>query len=78
MKKTALLLSVLAAFAAAQVQAETMVQDTDANGSFSFEEMVAAYPELTQESFNEMDINADGQLDSDEMETAAEAGLLPE
>ena len=78
MKKTALMLSVLAVFAAAQVQAQTAIEDTDANGTISYDEMTVAFPEMTQESFDEIDIDANGEIDAEEMDVASEAGLLPE
>lgn len=51
--------------------------DTDDDGLLSYNELLAAYPDLTEEIFTAIDTNADGALDADEMEVAQEAGLLP-
>ena len=78
MKKSVLILGAVMAFAAVQAQAETTVQDTDGNGTYSMEEMVAAYPALTAEAFAEIDANGDAAVDADELQAAAGAGKLPE
>lgn len=67
-------LLVSAPFAAQAVTADV---DTDGNGTFSFSELQAAYPDLTEEGFTAIDTNADGEADMDEVTAAEEAGLLP-
>ena len=59
------------------VQALTAEQDTDGNGSYSMDELQAAFPELTAEIFAQIDANADGEADMAEVEAAQAAGLLP-
>lgn len=51
--------------------------DTDGDGLLSYNELLAAYPDLTEETFTAIDTNADGAVDADEMKVAQEAGLLP-
>ncbi|WP_343082094.1 EF-hand domain-containing protein [Ostreiculturibacter nitratireducens] len=77
MKEFALTLGAVVAIAAAQAQAQTMVADADGDGVYSMEEMLAAYPDLTEETFAAIDANADGSVDADELQAAVEAGTLP-
>lgn len=77
MKKLVLALGTLATFAAVQATAQTVVTDTDGNGTYSMEELQAAYPDLTAEVFTSIDANADGAVDADELAAAQEAGTLP-
>ncbi|MGB3148182.1 MAG: EF-hand domain-containing protein [Paracoccaceae bacterium] len=77
MSKLALVLAAVGSFAAIAAHAETVVTDTDANGTFSMEEMKAAYVDLTEETFKAVDANADGAVDADELKAAIEAGVLP-
>ncbi|WP_343082095.1 EF-hand domain-containing protein [Ostreiculturibacter nitratireducens] len=76
MKKLVLTLGAILAVAAAQANAETVVTDTDGNGVYSMEELVAAYPDLTEETFAAIDANADGSVDADELQAAVEAGTI--
>ncbi|SEP12700.1 EF hand [Salinihabitans flavidus] len=50
--------------------------DTDGDGTVSFEEVQAAYPEMTEEDFENLDTNGDGALDDAEVEAAKAAGLM--
>ena len=77
MKPFALIIGVVSALGATAVMAQTMVEDTDGDGNYSYEEMVAAYPDLTQEAFDEADANGDGALDASELASAQEGGLIP-
>jgi hypothetical protein len=77
MKKTVLVLGALAAFAAAQAQAETVIADTDGNGTWSYEEMLAAFPDMTEDAFGAADTDGDGELSADEVAAAREAGTIP-
>jgi Ca2+-binding EF-hand superfamily protein len=52
------------------------VADTDGDGVYSMEELMAAYPSLTPETFALIDANGDGAVDSDELTAAQEAGTL--
>lgn len=76
MKKLVLALGALIAFGAATAQAQTVVSDTDGNGTYSFEELKAAYPDLNQATFSSVDVNGDGEVDADELQAAREAGAL--
>jgi len=78
MKNTVLALSAILAFSAVSAQAETVVADADGNGTFSMEELMVSFPDLTAEAFAAVDANADGAVDADELKAAVEAGLLPE
>ncbi|WP_136635730.1 EF-hand domain-containing protein [Pseudooceanicola onchidii] len=66
----------LLGFAAAPALADTMVQDVDANGSFSMEELVEAYPDLTPEVFGEIDADQSGEVSQDELTAAIDAGVI--
>ena len=77
LKKMQLMLAVLIGMGAATAAAaQTMVEDTDGDGAYSMEELLAVYPALTEERFGEIDANADGLIDADELASAQEAGLL--
>ncbi|MCX7645165.1 MAG: EF-hand domain-containing protein [Rhodobacteraceae bacterium] len=77
MKKILLALGTVSALAVTQAQAETAITDTDGNGTYSYEELKAAFPDLTEETFKAADTNGDGQLDADELKAAQEAGNIP-
>lgn len=62
---------------AGTAQAQTVVTDTDGNGSYSIEEMTAAYPDITSDIFAQVDVNGDGGVDADELAAAREQGTLP-
>ena len=64
-------------FAAAPLLAETVVQDTDGNGSCSMAELLVIYPDLTEEAYVAMDTDESGELSVEELETAMAADLLP-
>ncbi|MGY6695235.1 MAG: hypothetical protein ACXIUW_04295 [Roseinatronobacter sp.] len=50
-------------------------QSADAT-SWTKEEFMAAYPELTDETFDQIDLNDDGMIDPDEYLLAVAAGLI--
>lgn len=75
MKKFVLALGALAALGSV-AHAQTVVTDADGNGTYSIEEMTAAYPDMTPELFAEIDANADGAVDADELKAAQEAGKI--
>lgn len=72
----ALGLSVSLAGLPALAQTMPEVADTDGNGAWSMEELLVAYPDLTEEVFATVDTNADGQVDQAEYDAAVEAKLL--
>ena len=69
----ALALVVLAGAATAQAA------DVDVNGDgmYSFPELQAAMPEMTEDMFVTLDVSGDGLLDAIEIQAGAQAGLLP-
>ncbi|MEW2912761.1 EF-hand domain-containing protein [Leisingera sp. JC11] len=78
MKKLALTAAAFAALAASPLAAMDSITeaDTDGNGTYSLEELQAAFPDLTEETFATIDANADGEADLAEVKAAEEAGLL--
>ncbi len=75
MTKHILTLAALAGFAALQANAETAmaVTDTDGNGSYSFDEVKAAYPDASEDAFKAADVNGDGALSAEELKAAEDA-----
>ena len=67
------LLTVLAAPLAAQ---DASI-DINGDGMYSFPELQAVMPEMTDEDFTALDTSGDGLLDADEIEVGVSAGLLP-
>lgn len=51
--------------------------DTDGDGMISYDEMIAAVPDVTEDTFATLDTNADGSVDSEEYAAAEQAGTLP-
>lgn len=76
MKKLVLAFGALMALGATQAMAQTVVSDTDGNGTYSLEELKAAYPDMNDSTFTSVDVNGDGQVDADELQAAREAGTL--
>jgi Ca2+-binding EF-hand superfamily protein len=76
MTKTLTATIALLGFAATPLLAETMVQDTDDNGSFSMEELVVAYPDLTEALFAEIDADGSGEVTEEELTAAIDAGVI--
>ncbi|MCF3596083.1 EF-hand domain-containing protein [Rhodobacteraceae bacterium LMO-12] len=64
------------ALVASQAVAATELVDTDGNGSYSMEEMAAAYPGLTEEQFAEIDADENGEIDEVELVEAIEGGVI--
>lgn len=52
------------------------VEDTDGDGVYSMEELMVAYPSLTEELFTTIDGNGDGAVDEEELAAALDAGVL--
>ena len=70
-------LALLATIAATPLIAQDAEIDVDADGMYSYPELQAAMPEMTEDEFVVLDVNGDGLLDADEIAAATEAGLLP-
>lgn len=75
-KRMKLILAALLGLGATAAAAETMVEDTNGDGVYSMEELVVAYPDLTEDVFGTIDGNGDGAIDADELAAAEEAGVL--
>ena len=52
--------------------------DADEDGQVTAAEFEAAHPDAEEGAFLQIDANADGVLDAEEVATAREAGVLPE
>lgn len=76
LNKIKLMLAVLIGMGATAVAAQTAVEDTDGDGMYSMEELATAYPDLTEERYLELDANADGAVDAEELAAAQDSGLL--
>ncbi len=57
-------------------QAQTVVTDTDGNGTYSIEELTAAYPDMSAATFTTMDVDGSGAVDADELQAARENGVI--
>ena len=51
--------------------------DINGDGMYSYPEIQAVMPEMTEDDFTVLDTSGDGLLDADEIAVATEAGLLP-
>lgn len=70
------LATILAVFGLTAAYAQTTVEDADGDGSYSMEELMVVYPDLTEEVYAEVDTNDDEMVDAEELAAAEEAGLL--
>jgi len=61
----------------AMAQSAGGVEDQNDDGIYSMEELQAAYPELTQEQYDEIDSDDDGTVDVGEFADAVEEGWVP-
>ena len=73
------LIAPLAAFTAMTglASAQDAAIDINGDGMYSYPEVQAVVPEITEEDFTTLDVSGDGLLDADEIAAAVEAGLLP-
>ncbi|MEJ6402289.1 hypothetical protein [Yoonia sp. 2307UL14-13] len=62
---------------AAPAFAQDAAIDVNGDGMYSFPELQAVMPEMTEDEFTALDSTGDGLLDADEITIATEAGLLP-
>ena len=74
------ILSAAATVAALLAAAPALAQMTDADGDgmYTLDDLLAAYPELGSETFDEIDTDGDGMLSEAEVAAAEDEGLLPE
>ncbi|RKT34640.1 EF hand domain-containing protein [Roseovarius halotolerans] len=75
MKTHVLFLAAVMALTAVQASAAT-VADADGNGSYSMEEMAAAYPDMGEEAFADIDTDESGEISPEELAAAVESGAL--
>lgn len=76
MTKTTKAVTLLALMLAGGAWAATEA-DSNGDGVLTIDEVQAVMPDITAETFNAMDLNADGALDAAEVQAAQEAGLMP-
>ncbi len=69
--------ALLATFAAFSAHAMSAEIDADGDGKASLAELQKVFPELTGDLFLEIDANADGFVDDEEMMIAVETGIIP-
>lgn len=74
MKNT--MIALMAALSVAGGAAYAEVADTDGDGAYNMEEMMAAYPDLTEEVFGQIDTDANGTVSPEELAAAIEAGTI--
>ncbi|MBZ0124124.1 MAG: EF-hand domain-containing protein [Roseovarius sp.] len=77
MKTHVLFLAAAMAATAVQASAAT-VEDADGNGSYSMDELMAAYPDMTDETFAAVDADGSGDVSEDELAAAVDTGVLAE
>lgn len=71
-----LILTLAAVLTASSALAQMSDVDTDEDRMASYDEVIAVYPDVTEDQFAEMDTNGDGSLGEAEMTAAIEAGSL--
>ncbi len=77
MKRFALALVPLALATAAMAQtALPEVADTDGNGTWSLVELQAVWTDMTDEGFTAVDTNADGAVDTAELQAALDNAVI--
>ncbi len=79
MKRTTKLLTPFAVLTVLAVPAlaQDAAIDINGDGMYSFPELQAVMPEISEDDFTTLDVSGDGLLDADEIAAATEAGLLP-
>ena len=60
----------------APVAAQNANVDINGDGMYSFPELMAVQPEITEEQFEALDTSGDGLLDADEIAAGVAAGVL--
>ncbi|WP_400087888.1 hypothetical protein [Yoonia sp. R78084] len=79
MTRTLKLIAPIAVLTALAVPGFAQSADIDINGDgmYSYPEVQAVMPEMSEDDFAALDTSGDGLLDADEIAAATEAGLLP-
>ncbi|MGJ8604065.1 MAG: EF-hand domain-containing protein [Marivita sp.] len=76
MKALVVTLGTVVAMTAGVAFAQVAVEDTDGNGSYSMEELMVAYADLTEDVFAEVDADGDGAVSMEELTAAQDAEIL--
>ncbi len=81
MKRISILLTTVLGLGAipafAQDAAAPEIADTDGNGTWSMDELVVAYPDMTADTFTTLDVNVDGAVDQAELAAGIADGTVP-
>ncbi|SEW04929.1 EF hand [Cognatiyoonia koreensis] len=77
MTRKTLMLIPAALLLATPLAAQDAAIDVNADGMYSFPELQAVMPDMTEDTFTTLDANGDGLLDADEIAAGTDAGLLP-
>ncbi|KQB98240.1 hypothetical protein AL073_05005 [Loktanella sp. 1ANDIMAR09] len=79
MTRTLKLIAPIAVLTALAVPGFAQSADIDINGDgmYSYPEVQAVMPEMSEDDFSALDTSGDGLLDADEIAAATDAGLLP-
>ena len=65
------------AVVATPVLAQDAAIDINGDGMYSYPELQAVMPTMTEDDFAALDVSGDGLLDADEIAAGVEAGVLP-
>ena len=76
MKNAFVAFGTIFALSAGLAHAQVAVEDTDGNGSYSMEELMVAYPDLTADVFAEVDADSDAAVTVEELTAAQDAQIL--
>ena len=69
-------IAVLTALAMPAIAQDAAI-DLNGDGMYSFPELQAVLPEMSDEDFTALDASGDGLLDAEEIAIGVEAGMLP-
>lgn len=74
---TGAVLTCVAGVAAVPSLAQSAAIDINGDGMYSYPELRAVRPGLSEEAFTALDVSGDGLLDGEEIAAATAAGALP-
>jgi hypothetical protein len=66
-----------AALVASPLVAQSADIDLNGDGMYSYPELMAVMPEMTEDAFAALDTSGDGLLDADEIAAGVSSGALP-
>lgn len=75
---TRLIAASLVSLPMAAMAADYMAADSNQDGMLSLEEVQAILPEVTTDTFMQVDTDGDGLVNADELAVAQSEGLMPE